>query len=160
MSRVYAIPAAQVKLQKHRVTAGVITLFVAVPLSAALVASCFSGVHQSLTAQDMFRPMVGLTIVSAALWLQTSTLKSFRVELDDDRITQTQNRPLGIPPLKISFARTDIAHIREVRKEGLYIHGRGSNGKYTELHIPRTVENYDDLRSRLAAWHPIHDSWL
>jgi hypothetical protein len=160
VSRVYAIPPAQVKLQKYRVTAGVVTLFVAVPLSTALVGFCLPGGHQSLSAQEMARPMVGLTIVSAALWLRMSTLKSLRIELDDERITQTQSRPLRMPPLKISFARQDIAHIREVRKEGLYIHGRGSNGKYIELHIPRTVENYDDLRSRIAAWHPIRDAWL
>jgi hypothetical protein len=149
-----------VKLQKLRITAGVITLFVAVPLSTALVVFCLPGRHLSLSAQEMARPMVGLTIVGAALWLRMSTLKSLRIELDDERIAQTQNRPLGMPPLKISFARQDIAHIREVRKEGLYILGRGINGKYIELHIPRTVGNYDDLRSRLAAWHPIHDSWL
>ena len=160
VSRVYAIPPEQVKLQKHRVTAGVITLFVAVPLSTALVGFCFLGGHQSLSAQEMVRPMVGLTIVSAALWFQTSTLKSLRIELDDERITQTQNRPFGMSPAKISFARQDIAHIREVPKHGLYIHGRGSKGKYVELHVPRTVENYEDLRSRLAAWQPIHDSWL
>jgi hypothetical protein len=160
MPQVYAIPPERVQLQKYRVTAGVITLFVAVPLSTALVGFFFLGGHQSLSAQEMVRPMVGLTIVSAALWFQTSTLKSLRIELDDERIAQTQNRPLGMPPLKISFARQDIAHIREVRKEGLYILGRGINGKYIELHIPRTVGNYDDLRSRLAAWHPIHDSWL
>ena len=160
MSRVYAIPPARVQLEKHRITAGVITLFVAVPLSTALVVFCLSRGHQSLSAQEMVRPMVGLTIVSAALWLQTSTLGSFRIELDDDRITQTQNRPFGMSPVRISFSRQDIAHIREVRKDGLMVHGRGSKGAYIDLHIPRTVENYDDLRSRLAAWHPIHDSWL
>jgi hypothetical protein len=160
VSRVYAIPPEQVKLEKQRITAGVIALLVAVPLSTALVVFCFSSGHQSLSAQEMVRPMVGLTIVSAGLCLRMSTLKSLRIELDDERITQTQNRPFGMSPAKISFARQDIAHIREVLKHGLYIHGRGGNGKYIELHIPRTVEHYDDLRSRLAAWQPIHDSWL
>jgi hypothetical protein len=53
VSRVYAIPPEQVKLQKHRVIAGVITLFVGVPLSTALVGFCFLGGHQSLSAQEM-----------------------------------------------------------------------------------------------------------
>jgi hypothetical protein len=149
-----------VQLEKHRITAGVITLFVAVPLSTALVVFCFSRGHQSVSAQEMIRPMVGLTIVSAALWLHTSTLGSFRIELDDDRITQTQNRPFGMSPLKISFARQDVAHIRKVHKDGLMIHGRGSKGAYIDMHIPRTVENYDDLCSRLASLQPIHNSWL
>ena len=160
MPRVYAIPPARVKLEKHRITAAVITLFVAVPLSTALVGLCLPGGRQSLSAQEMVRPMVGLAVVSAALWLQTSTLKSFRIELDDGDITQTQDRPFGMLPLRISFARQDIARIREVRKDGLMIHGRNSKGKYIDMHIPRTLENYDDLRSRLAAWHPIRNSWL
>jgi hypothetical protein len=160
MPQCYAIPPERVQLQKYRVTAGVITLFVAVPLSTALVSFFFLGGHQSLSAQEMVRPMVGLTIVSAALRLQTSTLKSLRIELGDDRITQTQNRPFGISPLKISFARHDIAHIRELRKDGLMIHGRGSKGAYIDMYVPRTLEKYDELRSRLAAWHPIRDSWL
>jgi hypothetical protein len=160
MSQVYVIPPERVQLQKHRITSGVITMFITVPLATALVVFCFSGGRQSLSAQEMVRPMVGLTIAGIALWLHTSTLGSFRIELEGDRITQTQNRPFGISPLKLSFPRQDIAHIREVRKDGLYIHGRGSNGKYIDMHIPRTLENYDDLRSRLAAWHPIQDSWL
>jgi hypothetical protein len=160
MSQVYVIPPERVQLQKHRITSGVITMFITVPLATARVVFCFSGGRQSLSAQEMVRPMVGLTIAGIALWLHTSTLGSFRIELEGDRITQTQNRPFGISPLKLSFPRQDIAHIREVRKDGLYIHGRGSNGKYIDMHIPRTLENYDDLRSRLAAWHPIQDSWL
>jgi hypothetical protein len=160
MSQVYVIPPERVQLQKHRITIGVITMFITVPLATALVVFCFSGGRQSLSAQEMVRPMVGLTIVGIALWLHTSTLGSFRIELEGERITHTQNRPFGMSPLKISFPRQDIAHIREVCKDGLYIHGRGSKGAYIDMYIPRTLENYDDLRSRLAAWHPIQDSWL
>ncbi|HKV77815.1 MAG TPA: hypothetical protein VJP02_06735 [Candidatus Sulfotelmatobacter sp.] len=160
MSQVYAIPLQQVQLQKHRVIAGVITMFMTVPLATALVVFHFSGGRQSISAREMVRPMVVLTIAGAALWLHTSTLESFRIQLDGDRITQTQNRPFGMPPSKISFTRQDIAYIREFRKDGLMIHGRGSKGTYIDMYIPRTLEDYDDLRSRLAAWHPIRDSWL
>ena len=160
MPQVYAIQPERVRLQKHRVTAGVITMFVTVPLTTALVVFYFSGGRQSLSAQEMVRPMVMLTIAGAALCLHTSTLGSFRIELEGDRITQSQNRPLGMPPSKISFARQDIAGILEFRKHGLMIHGRGSKGAYIDMYIPRTLENYDDLRSRLAAWHPIRNSWL
>jgi hypothetical protein len=116
MSQVYVIPPERVQLQKHRITSGVITMFITVPLATALVVFCFSGGRQSLSAQEMVRPMVGLTIAGIALWLHTSTLGSFRIEVEGDRITQTQNRPFGMSPLKLSFLRQDIAHIREVRK--------------------------------------------
>jgi hypothetical protein len=102
--------------------------------------------------------MLGLPCL--LLWLHASMMKSFQIQLEDDRITRIQNHPFGHSTLKISIARQDVGHIREAPKSGLYLRGRNGDGRWIDLQIPRTLENYDDLRSRLAAWHPIGDSWL
>ncbi len=114
----------------------------------------------TLTRHDLVVFTVALTLPCAALWSRALTLRSLRIELDDRRITRIQSHPLTRSQQRISFCREDIAHIREVRKEGLIVYGRNSNGRYLDLYIPRSVENYDELRSRLAAWQPIHESWL
>ncbi len=52
------------------------------------------------------------------LWLSTNVMRSIQIQLDDDRITQTHNHPLGFSKLTISVARPDIGHVREVPKSG------------------------------------------
>jgi hypothetical protein len=160
VSYLYKIPKEAVQQQKRAIVAATLTLFVCVPLFTIAAGSLFHLDRSTLTTRDIWSITTMLGIPCALLWLNANAMKSFRIQLEDDRVIRIQNHPLGFSPLIISFVRKDIGHIREVRKDGLYIHGRGCNGKYIELHIPRTVENYDDLRSRLAAWHPIHDSWL
>jgi hypothetical protein len=158
-TRVYRISPENLRREKQRLAAGIITMFVAVPLSVALVAWFMRLDAGSLTTHDVGVLIVGLGLPSAALFLNTLTLPSLRVEIEDDRITKTQNRPIG-GSLRISFNRQEIGHIREVGKHGLMIRGLGRRGRYIDVQIPRLLEDYDELKGRLAAWQPIHKSWI
>jgi hypothetical protein len=160
MVRVYRIPPERVQREKRRMATAIITLFVALPVSIGLVALYFRLDLRSLTLRDFASTILMLGIPCAALWLHTLTLPSLKIEFEDDRITKTQVRPFGTAPLKLSFDREEINHIREVRRSGLMVRGRGSRGRYIDLHIPRSVENYDDLKSRLTAWYPVQESWM
>jgi hypothetical protein len=160
MVRVYRIPTEQVQNERRRLAIAIITLFVAVPGSVALIVLFLPLGPRSLGIRDVAQMLFMLALPCAALWLHTVTLPSLQIQLEDERITRTQNHPLLRTPLRISFRRDEIANIREVRKSGLMIRGRGSKGRYIDLHIPRLVENYDELKGYLNAWHPVHDSWL
>ena len=160
MSYVYKIPKEAVQQQKRAIVTATLTLFICVPLLTVAAGLLFHSDRSTLTTRDIWSIMLMLGIPCALLWLHANVMKSFRIQLEDDRITRVQNHPFGLSPLKISFARQDIGHIREVQKDGLYLRGRDQDGRWADIQVPRTVENYDDLRCRLAAWHPIHDSWL
>lgn len=160
MVGVYKIPPQTVRREKQRVAAGVITLFVAVPVSVAVFALFARLDIPSITTHDVGVLLFGLGLPSAAVWTRTVMLRSLRIELDDGRITMTQDRLFWGSPLRISFSREEVGHIREVGKSGLMVRGRGTKGRYIDLHIPPFVENYDELKGRLAAWQPVHKSWL
>jgi hypothetical protein len=160
MVGVYKIPPQTVRREKQRVAAGVITLFVAVPLSVGVFAVLGRVDVPSLTTHDVGVFLFGLGLPSAALWTRTIMLRSLRIELEDSRITMTQDRLFWGYPLRISFSREEISHIREVGKSGLMVRGLGTKGRYIDLHIPPFVENYDELKGRLSAWQPVHKSWL
>jgi hypothetical protein len=160
MVGVYKIPPKTVRREKQRVAAAVITLFVAVPLSVAVVALFARLDVHSLTTHDACVLLFGLGLPSAALWMRTIMLRSLQIELEDNRITMTQNRLFWGSPLRISFSREEVGHIREVGKSGLMVRGLGTKGRYIDLHIPPFVENYDELKGRLSAWQPVHKSWL
>jgi len=160
MSRVYRISPETAQHERRRLTTAIITLLVILPVIIGLMALYFRLDPRSLTAHDLVSTMFMVGLPCAGLWLQSLTLGSLRIELDDNRITRIQNRPLWGSPSRISFERQTIAHIREVGKNGLMIHGPGRKGRYIDLHIPRTVENYEELRVRLAAWQPVQVSWL
>jgi hypothetical protein len=160
MVRVYKVSPENVQSERRRLATAVIILCVMLPLSIGLIALCFHLDPHSLTTHDYLSVIVGLGMPCAALWLCTLTLPSLKIELEDDRITKTQERPLWGTPLKVSFSRDDVSHIREVGKSGLMIRGRGRNGRYIDLHIPRLVENYDELKTSLATWQPVQNSWI
>jgi hypothetical protein len=160
MVRVYKIPQGVSQLEKRRAIAAILGVLVAMPVCVGMVALCFRLDTHSLSVHDVVTAIAMLGIPCAAVLLHSFTLPSLRIELEDERITRTQNRPLGASPLRISFDRREINHIREVRNSGLMVHGRGSKGRYIDLQIPRSVENYDELKARLAAWQPIHESLL
>ena len=157
--RTYKIPPEAVRDRKIKIRVASLTLLLVVPAVTA-AAGRFLPLDRSLTLHDIYSMLWMLGLPCALLWLYTTAMPSLQIQLEDDRITQLLNLPFTRSPRKISFARTDIAHIREVGKSGLYVHGRSAEGKYFDLHVPRSLENYDDLRSRLAAWHPIQPSWL
>ena len=159
MLHIYKMPAEAMQQQKRAVLAGSIALFVGVPLATIAVGTLFHLDRSTLTSHDVWSIAIMLGIPCVMLWLSTNVTKSFQIQLEDERITRLQNHPLGRSVLKISFARQDIGHIREVQKSGLYLRGRNSDGRWIDLQIPRSIENYDDLRSRLAAWQPIHETW-
>jgi len=154
------MPIEAVHQQKRAILAASLTLFIGVPLLTIAAATLFHLDRSTLSTRDLcsIGSMLGPPCV--LLWLHANMMKSFQIQLEDDRITRVQNHPFGRSTLKISIARQDVGHIREVQKSGLYLHGRDGDGRWIDLPIPRTLENYQDLRSRLAAWHPIHDSWL
>ena len=87
-------------------------------------------------------------------------MKSLRIEMKDDRISGIQKLPFARSPHTISFARHDIGYIGEGRHSGLYIHGRNSEGRWTDLHLPASLENYGDIRARLATCQPIRGTLL
>lgn len=159
MPFVYTVPAEQVKLQKTKMVVGAVTLWVAVPVATWLTVVCFRLKVNSIT-DEFVRPLVGLALITAVMLLSAVCPYSLRIELEDDTIRRIQSRPFGLAPLVISFSRGDIAHIRENQKYGIMVHGRGRKGRYLDLHIPRFINNYDELRGRLAAWQPIQNSWL
>jgi hypothetical protein len=160
MQRVYTVPPEQLQLEKRKLIAGAIALPIAVPAGFLLAMFCLRVNTGSMSADDYVRPLVGIGVLCAGLWVRALTLSSLRIELEDNRITRTQHRPFGLKPLRISFNRTDIAHIREIPKHGLIICVRNIQKRYVDLEIPKSIENYDDLRGHLASWQPIHDSWL
>jgi len=125
-----------------------------------LIALYFHFDFHGITFHDVVTFSLTLILPCTALWLRANALCSLRIELDDDHITRTALLPLRRTPQQISFLREDVAHIREVPKQGLMVHGRNFRGRYIDLEIPRSLQGYDDLRSRLAAWHPIRESWL
>lgn len=158
MSRTYTIPPQQLRNEERRALGAGLGFALGLPLGLGLVLLSFFPDAGTLTRHDLV--VFGLTLIlpGVALLLRARTLRSLRVELDDQRVTLSQRLPLTRSPRQISFSRGDVAHIREIRKDGLMICGRNSQGKYLDLRIPRILENYDDLRSRLAAWHPIQES--
>ena len=139
MVRVYRIPPEKVQHERQRIATAFITLLVVIPVSVGLIAVCFRLDSHTLTIHDIVTPMLMVGTACAVLWLCTRTLPSLQIELDDDRITKTQDRPLWGSPLTISFGRDDIGHIREVGRSGLMIRGRGRKGRYIDLHIPRSA---------------------
>lgn len=149
-----------VQQQKHAVLAGSISLCVFVPLSTIVVGTLFHVDRSTLTSRDVWSIAIILVMPCTMLWLSANVMQSLQIQLEDDHITRIQDQPLGLSAWKISFARQDIGHIREVQKAGLYLHGRNSDGRWIDLHVPRMIENYDDLRARLAAWQPIHETWI
>ena len=138
MVRVYRIPPEKVQHERQRIATAVITLLVVMPVSVGLIAVYFRLDLHSLTIHDIVTPMLMVGAACAVLWLYTLTLSSLQIELDDDRITRT-HRLLWGSPLKVSFGRDDVGHIREVGKSGLMIRGRGRKGRYIDLHIPRSA---------------------
>jgi len=160
LSRTYAIPSQQLRNEERRAVGAGLGFALGLPLGLGLVLFSFFPDTGTLTRRDLVLFGTTLVLPGVGLWLRALTLRSLRVELQDQRITLSQRLPLTRSPRQISFCREDVAHIREIRKDGLIICGRNSKGKYLDLHIPRTVDNYDDLRSRLAAWHPIQESWF
>ena len=158
--QIYKLPEEAVQQQKRAILAASVTLFIGVPLLTVAVGTLFHLDRSTLTTRDLWSIGLMLGLPCMLLWLHANMMKSFQIQLEDDRITRVQNYPFGHSTLKISIARQDVGHIREVPKSGLYLHGRNGDGRWIDLQIPRALENYDDLRSRLAAWHPIHHSWL
>jgi hypothetical protein len=161
MLRVYKIPPQTVRREGQRAIAAAIALFLAVPLSVAVAAiALYARLDLQFTTHDAGVFLFGLGLPGAALWVRSYMLRSLRIELEDGRISMTHDRPFWQSPLRISFDRQDIGHIREVGNSGLMIRGRGHRGRYIDLHIPRFVENYDELKSQLSAWQPIRNSWM
>jgi len=158
--QIYKMPKEAVQQQKRAILAASLTLFIGVPLLTIAAGTLFHLDRSTLTTLDLCSIAWMLRLPCMALWLHANMMKSFQIQLEDDRITRIQNHPFGHFTLKISIARQDVGHIREVQKSGLYLHGRNGDGRWIDLQIPRSLENYDDLRSRLAVWHPIHDSLL
>jgi len=156
--QIYKMPKQAVQRQKRGVLAGSVTLFAGVPLFTIAAGKLFHA-SGTLDWRDVWSIFIMLAIPCAMLWLSTNVMKSIRIQLEDNRITRVQNHPFGHSTLTISIARTDIGHIREVSKDGLYVRGRNPDGRWIDLHVPRSIENYDELRSRLAAWQPIQETW-
>ena len=154
------MPKAAVQQQKRAILVASLTLFMGVPLLAVAAGTLFHLDRNTLTTRDLWSIGAILGLPCMLLWLYANIMKSFQIHLEDDRITQVQNHSFGHFTFKTSIARQDIGHIREVPKSGLYLRGRKSDGRWIDLQIPRSLENYDDLRSRLAAWQPIQEGWL
>ena len=161
MLKVYKISPEQLKTQKRRTIGAVIGLLIGVP-AGAVGAAMFVGLRlTSFTARDIAVPFaIGVGLPALALWLRAVTMPFLRFELEDDRVTRVQQNPLTHALQRLSFSRGEIRNIREVGKWGLVIHGRGNGGKYIDLQVPPYLENYDELRGHLAAWQPIHNTWL
>jgi hypothetical protein len=160
MLKIYRVSPEQLRTQKRRTVGAAIALFIGVPVGGALGAMCVGLRLSSITTRDIPTFAISLGLPVLALLLRAVTMPSLRYELEDDRVTRVQQNPLTRALQRLSFSRREIRHIREVRKSGLVIHGRGSGGKYIDLEIPPYIENYDELRGHLAAWQPIHDSWI
>lgn len=158
MLQIYKMPKQAVQHQKRAILAASLTLFIGVPWLTVAAGTLFHLDRSTLTTRDLWSIGSALGLPCMLLWLHANMMKSFQIQLEDDCITRIQNHPFGHSTLKISIARQDVGHIREVAKFGLYLHGRIRDGRWIDLQIPRALENYDDLRSRLVAWHPIHDS--
>ena len=158
MLQIYKMPGAAVKQQKRAVIAAALTLFIGVPLLTIVAGTLFHLDRGTLSSRDVLSIAVMLGIPCTILWLSTNVMKSVQIQLENDRITRIQNHPFAHSILKITFSSQDIGHIREVSKSGLYLRGRNSDGRWADLHVPRSIENYDEIRAHLAAWHPIRKS--
>jgi hypothetical protein len=156
--RVYNMPKQAVQQQKRTVVAAAATLFVGVPLFT-IAAGKLLHLNGTLTGRDVWSISIMLGIPCAILWLSTTVMKSVQIQLGEDRITRIQNHPFGHSQLKVTFARHEIGHIREVSKSGLYLRGRNSDGRWIDLDVPRSIENYDEIRTHLATWYPIRETW-
>ena len=156
---VYKIPKKTIQQQKYAVLAASLTLFICVPVFT-FAAGKLSHASGAFSWHDVWSVALMLGIPCAMLWLSTNVMESIQIRLEDDRIVRMQNHPFGLSKLEIAFGRRDIGHIREVSRDGLYLRGRNPNGRWIDLWVPRSIENYDDLRTRVAAWHPIRQTWI
>jgi len=154
------IPLETQQVEQRRAVAIAVGFVLGMSIVFGLIALYFRFDFQGIRFHDVVPFTLTLILPCAALWLRAHALCSLRIELDDDRITRTELLPLRHTTQRISFLREDIAHIREIPKQGLMVRGPNSKGRYIDLEIPRSLQDYDDLRSRLAAWHPIRESWL
>lgn len=160
MSRTHVIPPQHSLLEERRAISAGLGLLLGTPIGFGIVALCLRFRLRDLSLNDFRLFAITLIPPAIALWVRATTLRSLRIELEENRLTRIQKHPLTRSPQRLSFTREDVAHIREIPKQGLMVHGRNSKGRYLDLEVPRSLENYDDLRSRLAAWQPIHESWL
>lgn len=160
MLHIYKMPKEAVQQQKRAILAASLTLFIGVPRLTVAAGTLFHLDRSTLTTRDFWSIGSMLGLPCLLLWLHANMMKSIQIQLEDARIIRIQNHPFGHSTLKISIARQDVGHIREAPKSGLYLEGRNGDGRWIDLQIPSTLESYEDLRSRLAAWHPIGDAWL
>jgi hypothetical protein len=154
--QIYKMPKEAVQEQKRAILAASLTLFIGVPLLTVAAGTFFHLDRSTLTTRDLWSIGSMLGLPCMLLWLYANMMKSFQIQLEDDRIARVQNHPFGHSTLKISIARQDVGHIREVPKSGLYLHGRNGDGRWIDLQIPRTLEDYEGppLPPRCVVSHP------
>ncbi len=97
---------------------------------------------------------VSLFLVIALLYAANRNIKfqrkfwiSYQITIDGEILKKTQN---GVTDITLS--RNELTKITEVEGQNLRIQLPKSSQQFV---IPHAIENYDEIRSILAGWHPI-----
>jgi hypothetical protein len=132
----------------HGFTGRVLRRMLPVVVPAFIVGLCISKIR--LDFADLIAFLVVTVVLVASVWFnvrrQRRSFRSFRVTVGEQSITRTQDhfRPLAFTP----------QNIRQIVEgaQGLTILGTDSGMR---LHVPNTLERFDEFKSAVARVHPI-----
>jgi tetratricopeptide (TPR) repeat protein len=131
-----------------------LTLTYTVPLLViGAPAFMYFGNRRGSGSPTILLPGLGFTAVITGISIyravrrQEKLWRTFRVTVDDDAVSRTQD---AHTPMTIRAA--EIERIKEGPKRGLTI---VAQGRGTTLSIPDTLADYDECRALLARWAPI-----
>ena len=91
------MPNEAVQQQKRAIRAASLTLFIGVPLLTVAAGTLFHLDRTTLTARDLWPIGAMLGLPCMLLWLHANVMKSFQIQLEDDRITQSRITRSAIP---------------------------------------------------------------